>query len=205
MTSIEIFTDGSCIGNGKKVTSGGYGIHFPNGEFPDVSKSFYKKPVTNQRAELFAILVALGMTVDLYSRITIYTDSEYSIKSLTEWGSKWEKNGWKTSKKTLVKNIDIIKPLYRLYKKYQKRITLKHVRSHTGNDDYLSLGNAEADRLAVMGSKSNRIMRRPIVESSNSDDDMYETRVIIKRRRSAPKKKSLRIKTVYAYSDDESD
>ena len=31
--------------------------------------------------------------------ITIFTDSKYVKNGITEWIKKWEKNGWKNSKK----------------------------------------------------------------------------------------------------------
>ena len=57
-----------------------------------------------------------------------------------------KKNGWKTAKKQPVKNQDLIKPLYQLYK--SKKVKFKHVRGHKG-----IYGNEMADRLAVEGSK----------------------------------------------------
>lgn len=38
---VNVFTDGSVSGNGKQNATGGIGIHFPNGQLPDVSIPFY--------------------------------------------------------------------------------------------------------------------------------------------------------------------
>jgi len=151
---ITVFTDGSCL-KSKRGIYAGYGVYFPNGEISNISKPFLKKPITNQRAELYAIKIALEYITELldFSFINIYTDSEYSIKSLTQWIFKWEKNGWKTAAKKPVKNLDLIKPIYQIIKKYKGRINFIHVRSHTGKKDYLSVGNSEADELAVAGAK----------------------------------------------------
>ena len=107
--TVSVFTDGSFIR--KKIPSGevvhcGYGIHFPNRELPDISRPFKFGKPTNIRAELFAIYVALVVIKKnlRYNKIYIYTDSEYSIKALTEYIKTWENNGWKTADNKTVKN-----------------------------------------------------------------------------------------------------
>lgn len=139
---IEIFTDGSF-----KKDHCGIGIYFPKKEFPNVSLKFTIEPLTNQRAELYAILVALKLVesdVNLKKQdVVIYSDSEYSIKSLTIWIKKWKLNNWN---KNTVKNQDLIKPIDQLLSKLN--VTFKHVRSHTGKTDRLSIGNDYADKLA---------------------------------------------------------
>ena len=57
-----------------------------------------------------------------------------------------EANKWKNAKKQPVKNQDLIKELYQLYK--SKKVKFKHVRGHKG-----IYGNEMADKLAVEGSK----------------------------------------------------
>jgi ribonuclease HI len=148
---IEVYTDGSFMKrNGVKC---GYGVYFPGKELKNISKKFKKKPLTNQRAELYAILKALKVINEklFFNEIHIYTDSEYSIKSLTEWIKGWKKNNWKSSKGKDVLNQDIIKKIDKILQKYPRQIKFTHVRSHTGKQDRHSLGNEEADKLAVNG------------------------------------------------------
>ena len=149
---VKIFTDGSFSKpNGGKLC--GYGIYFPNKDLPNVSKPFTREPMTNQRAELFAIYVALVKIIKniKFKKIMIYSDSEYSIKSLTKWAYDWEKKGWKTSTGKTVENMDIIVPMFKIVKKYGDRIEFQHVRSHTGKTDWYTLGNDMADKLAKAG------------------------------------------------------
>lgn len=158
MKTVEVFTDGSSIGQNTlsdKDRLCGYGIYFPNKELPNVSRKFKHPPNTNQRAELYAIYVALVMIKKklTFDKIKLYSDSMYSIKCLTTWGEKWEENNWKTSTNADVKNQDIIKPLFDVYKKLKNKLEIKHVNSHTGKKDYESLGNAMADTLATDGAK----------------------------------------------------
>lgn len=151
---IEVFTDGSCMK--KKCTLCGYGINFPNKELPNISRKFMRKPLTNQRAELFAIYVALVLIKKLlkYDKVKLYSDSEYSIKCSTIWIEKWKLNKWKTSDGKMVKNQDILKPLDSVLQKFKNKIEFIHVPSHTGKTDYNSVNNAIADHLATSGATS---------------------------------------------------
>lgn len=155
MEKILIFTDGSCTNNGKKYAKAGYGIHFPNNEYDDVSKPFLIEPITNQRAELYAIQEALNTISDengkIGKRVELYTDSQYSLKCLTQWIRSWEKKKWKSSKGEKVKNLDIIKPTYQIIKNNPFKIFFHHVKSHTGKKDFDSVHNDIADKLAGAG------------------------------------------------------
>lgn len=149
---IEIFTDGSCM---KKKTDiyCGYGVYFPNGELSNISKKFTIKPLTNQRSELYAIYRGIKkITTNFdFSTIMIYSDSEYSIKSLTIWIKNWKKNGWLTAQKKTVLNVDIIQKIDTIMEKYKNKIKFTHVKAHTGNQDILSKNNDIADKLAKDG------------------------------------------------------
>ena len=147
---IIAFTDGSYIREKDKC---GYGIHYPNGEFEDVSKPFIKLPKTNQRAELYAIYKVIKKVnkSDEKLNIHIYTDSEYSIKSLTIWIKTWIKNGWINSKNKPVENQDIIKKINDLMENHKGLIKFTHVRSHTGKLNFESINNDIVDKLAKEG------------------------------------------------------
>lgn len=148
---IIIYTDGACS-KGKNIKAG-YGVYFPNKEIENISKPFLHEPITNQRAELYAIYKALKKISDKYTFdvVKIYTDSEYSIKSLTVWIKTWKQNNWKTSQKKEVLNQDIIRKIDDILQQYENKIKFIHVRSHTGKQDQHSLGNEMADKLATSG------------------------------------------------------
>lgn len=152
MHDIDVFTDGSCMKKYKTIC--GYGIYFPNKELPNISRTFKYPPLTNQRAELYAIYVAvvtIKKHIPNFRTINIYTDSAYSINTLTDWMYKWVHNGWKTAGQQPVMNTDIIMKLYDVISKRRNKIKFTHVRSHTGKQDALSLGNEMADKLATNG------------------------------------------------------
>lgn len=151
---MHIYTDGSCINNGKKYARAGIGVYFGENDPRNVSEKFTDTP-TNQRAELYAIIKAIRLIKDdeFKNKIIIHTDSMYSINCVTKWCKGWIKNGWKTKNKKNVKNANLIKQLYNLVKK--NNIYLNHIRAHTGKIDVHSIGNDFADKLANKGAATN--------------------------------------------------
>ena len=98
---IKIYTDGSCIGN---PGNGGWAaIIIKDGKKTQIKGS--KKNTTNNQMELLAPIKAL-QKVPKGSKVQIFTDSKYLKLGITEWIHNWKKNGWKTSKKKKVKNIE---------------------------------------------------------------------------------------------------
>jgi len=145
-----IYTDGACKHNGSKteLVRAGIGVHFsPKNriQLKDISLKLNTESPTNNKAELTAILVALQECNknNLYEKIIIYTDSQYSINAITKWYDQWLINHKLDSKK----NIDILKNI----KEYLKIIDVKfiHIRSHTNLQDDHSIGNNNADYLAA--------------------------------------------------------
>ena len=84
-------------------------------------------------------------------RVKIYTDSNYTINCFTKWAGSWEKKGW-TKKGGPIKNLELVKKGWGNHKRYPN-VTLHYVKAHTGGEDENSLGNDQADKLAVEGSK----------------------------------------------------
>jgi ribonuclease HI len=159
-TTIVIYTDGSCFGNGGKKAVAGMGVHFPNKELDDLSIPFTIHPITNQRAELGAIYLALQSIKlnyeekDLHKLLVhMHTDSKYSIDCFEKYIHNWKKNEWMTSKKKSVANQDLIKRI----DKYRTLLEIQftHVYSHRDDNTYESQHNAIADKLATDGTRKN--------------------------------------------------
>ena len=143
--SINIYTDGACINNGRKNAKASIGIYIPDTN--TVSERIVGLQ-TNQRAELYAILKSLQIiNMNEYYIVNIYTDSQYSINCITKWIYGWLKNNWLDAKKNRVKNKDIIEQIYNITKNYN-HIKFYHVYSHTNKTDIHSIGNSYADKLA---------------------------------------------------------
>jgi len=150
---IIIYTDGACSKNGSTSAKAGIGIHFSKRnkiKFDDVSEPLLEidgQKVTNQRAELYAILKALRITKEVTNHIIIYTDSEYSINCVMRWFASWVSKNIVEKKK----NVDLIRPIHQYYR--SNNFEFRHINSHTGLLDEHSLGNEEADRLATLSLK----------------------------------------------------
>ena len=153
--NIIVFTDGS-----KTRYRCGYGVYFINEEFKSYGHSFKIEPLTNQRAELYAVISALKMINNElneerrnYKKIIIYSDSLYTIQCYNKYYKTWNVNGWKTANNEEVKNKDIIKlglsTINFIKSKYKIDVEFIHVKSHTGNKDPISLANEIADILAT--------------------------------------------------------
>lgn len=142
---LEIYTDGSCINNGRANAASGIGIYFGPGDKRNVSKKISGKQ-TNNTAELSAIIYAFKMLerdIHVGKNIIIHTDSEYAIKCATTYGAKMEKLLWEKE----IPNKQLVQVIYNLYKNVPN-VIFKHVRAHTGKQDKHSIGNENADRLA---------------------------------------------------------
>ena len=155
---ITVFTDGACSGNGSSNALGGIGIYHPDKELTDVSEPFFLRPITNQRAELYAIYYALDRIqyfIPQVKEILVVSDSNYSIQTLTKW--RFNNNGKIQTGKAM--NMDIINPLIDMLDKTLEdvKVKFKHVNSHTGKKDVYSLGNDMADKLATRGKDKAKI------------------------------------------------
>lgn len=121
---IEIYTDGSCIGN---PGPGGWACVFV---FRDkrANLSGFEKNTTNNRMELKAAIEAVK---NIPENITaeIYTDSTYVKNGITSWVDMWKKNHWKTSTGKAVKNQDLWEELSKSIE--NKDITWNWVRGHS--------------------------------------------------------------------------
>lgn len=95
--------------------------------------------------ELSAIIWALehyGATFADFFIPIVFTDSQYSLKSLTEWRERWKRKGWHRANGKEIENKDLITKYDDLVK--EKQIDLRYVKGHNGNK-----GNEIADKLAT--------------------------------------------------------
>ena len=100
---------------------------------------------TNNRMEMMAAIKALETIKPGYKgTVTLWTDSTYVLKGITEWIHGWKKRGWKKSDKKPVINKDLWQQLDALNS--ERDITWKWVKGHAGIE-----GNERADELAREG------------------------------------------------------
>lgn len=133
-----VYADGGCDPN---PGPGGWGVVI-RAETDTVELCGGERSTTNNRMELTAAINALAHFPEGAS-IEMRCDSQYVIKSVTEWMKGWKAKGWRTSTGP-VKNVDLMQTLDALAAKRDVRWTW--VRGHTGE-----IGNERADRLAAQG------------------------------------------------------
>jgi ribonuclease HI len=131
--NMVIYTDGACSGN---PGPGGWAWAIaPDGE---PCGSGGEEHTTNQRMEIHAVLDALRT----YSAVAddqgapmpieIVSDSTYVVNCFRDkWWVKWERNGWKNSKKQPVANVDLWKPLIELV--VAGDVGFRWVKGHSGD------------------------------------------------------------------------
>lgn len=137
-----MFTDGGSKGNGKAHCVAAYGwyvtdgekVSFSTGVVPTVEIAGVVYKSSNNRGELTAILSAVEFVRDHLNEfsateITIVSDSEYSINSITEWIYTWEKDPVKHADK---KNKDLITAARDIVVGLKKthKVKFQHMNSH---------------------------------------------------------------------------
>lgn len=146
MKSVQLFTDGSCLGN---PGPGGYGALLVYGSNKKELSQGYKN-TTNNRMEMMAVIEGLkGLTQPCNVELT--TDSTYVKDGITKWIFNWKKNGWKTAAKKPVKNSDLWKLLDEEVSRHS--VNWHWVKGHSGHPE-----NELVDDLARAAAESNELI-----------------------------------------------
>lgn len=139
MKQIEIYTDGSCLGN---PGPGGLGVLLRYQQHEKKLTEGYFQ-TTNNRMELLAVIKALE-TLNQPCEVALYSDSQYMKNGITQWIQNWKKKHWKTADGKPVKNKDLWE---RLDNATQKHLIHWHwVKGHSGHYE-----NDICDELAKAG------------------------------------------------------
>jgi len=139
MNVIEIYTDGACKGN---PGPGGWGAFLKSGSH-EKKMCGGEAETTNNRMELMAAIQALE-AIKKPSEVKLHTDSTYVKNGIQSWVQKWKSNGWKTSARKDVKNVDLWQRLDEAVQRHN--IEWIWVKGHSGVP-----GNELADELANQG------------------------------------------------------
>lgn len=135
---VTIFTDGACSGN---PGPGGYAAVL---KYKEQEKEICGalKETTNNRMELTAVIMALK-TLKEPCEVEIFSDSKYVVDAFKKgWLNNWQKNGWKTSNKKPVLNVDLWNELLALLRVHD--VTFFWVKGHNAHPE-----NERCDSLAV--------------------------------------------------------
>jgi ribonuclease HI len=139
--SVIIYTDGGAKPN---PGPGGWGALLMFGE-AQKELSGGAQRTTNNQMELTAAIEALE-TLTQPCKVTLYTDSEYLQKGITQWMKKWVKNGWQTANRQPVKNRELWQRLHQAIQQHD--VTWRWVKGHAGHEH-----NERVDQLATLARK----------------------------------------------------
>jgi ribonuclease HI len=124
--SVEIFTDGACLGN---PGPGGWAALL---RYRTVERilSGGERESTNNRMELMAAIAGLE-ALKKASSVKLTTDSQYVKQGIESWVPRWRANGWRTADRKPVKNQDLWERLVAAASPH--RIAWHWTRGHSGH------------------------------------------------------------------------
>lgn len=140
---VEIFTDGACRGN---PGPGGWAALLRYGTDTRVVTGAQPQ-TTNNRMELLAAIEGLER-LTRPCRVVLSTDSQYLRQGITEWIPRWRRNGWRTSRKTAVKNRDLWQRLEAAVQPHE--IDWRWVKGHSGHPENEQVDQAANDAIDAM-------------------------------------------------------
>ncbi|MEI4549085.1 MAG: ribonuclease HI [Pseudoalteromonas spongiae] len=144
--NVEIFTDGSCLGN---PGPGGYGTLLRyKGHEKELSQGYTL--TTNNRMELLAAIIGLESLKEP-CQVILTTDSQYVKQGIESWLANWKKRGWKTASKQDVKNKDLWQRLDAANSKHD--VEWRWVKGHAGHAE-----NERVDDLAREAAESSDLL-----------------------------------------------
>ncbi len=136
MKDVTIYTDGACSGN---PGPGGWAAVLRYGA-AEKELSGGERETTNNRMELTAVIRALEALKEPCA-VTVYTDSQYISRAMTEgWLKKWKAAGF--TKKGGLKNAELWRELDGLLQKHA--VAFHWVKGHADDET-----NNRCDALAV--------------------------------------------------------
>ncbi|MBK9343191.1 MAG: ribonuclease HI [Dehalococcoidia bacterium] len=133
-----IFTDGSSRPN---PGPGGWGAVFVRDNAVIEQRHGADPWTTNNRMELTALIAGLEMAPPAET-VTVFSDSQLVVNTLTKWARGWEARGWKR-KEGEIANLDLVKRAWELVQQ-RPNARIEWIRAHDG-----SRWNEYADALST--------------------------------------------------------
>ena len=133
-----VYSDGGCKGNPGPA---GWGVVLLEAGEVKFAAGGYIGTQSNQIAELVAAIEGLSRVPE-GAQVELVSDSQYTLKGLTEWRKGWERKGWTNSTGQPVANQEYWKKLFALADR--RKVTTRWVKGHSGD-----MLNERCDALAT--------------------------------------------------------
>jgi ribonuclease HI len=142
MKSVQLITDGACLGN---PGPGGWACILRYGSHK--KEMWGSEPMTtNNRMELKAAVEGLRALREL-CEVEVITDSQYLKNGITTWIHSWKRKGWRSSTGEPVKNQDLWHELDEQVNRHKTRWSW--TKGHASHAD-----NNRCDELATMAART---------------------------------------------------
>lgn len=150
---VTMYTDGSARSNPEGP--GGYGTIIEyidtKGQLHERTYTAGYKKTTNNRMELMGVIVGLE-ALTKPCEVTVVSDSKYVTDAFNQhWIDHWIINGWKTSAKKPVQNIDLWQRLLNV--KQNHKVNFQWVKGHDGHPQ-----NERCDKMATTSADSDNLL-----------------------------------------------
>lgn len=155
--SIDIFTDGSALGNPGR---GGYGVVLISGQYRrEISQGF--RLTTNNRMELLSVIVALECIKNEGESVKVYSDSKYVVDAVNKgWVFMWRVKGFKNKK-----NPDLWQRFLAIYEKHNVKFIW--VKGHATNVE-----NNRCDVLATSAARGAQLLCDEVYEMVSKNEKL---------------------------------
>ncbi len=150
---VRIYSDGSARSNPEGP--GGYGtiIEYvdPKGKLHERTFSAGYKKTTNNRMELMGVITGLEALIRP-CQVEVISDSKYVTDAFNQhWIDKWLANGWKTSTKKAVQNVDLWQRLLKAMEDHE--VSFTWIKGHDGHEQ-----NERCDKMATSAADSTDLL-----------------------------------------------
>ena len=144
---VDIFSDGWANPN---PGPWGYGVIMKSGSHQKDFSQWYKR-TTNNRMELMGAITGFKK-LKTRSRVTLNTDSQYTINGLQKWwAKKWRTNNWFRTWSQKAQNWDLWKILLEEYEKHE--VSFNWIKWHNWH-----IENELCDELATLAMQRNDLL-----------------------------------------------
>ena len=140
-----VFTDGGASPN---PGPGGWGVVWVEDGRIVSEKHGHDPDTTNNRMELRALIEAFTLLPE-DAGVTVFTDSQLCVNTITKWAPAWERRGWKKQSGPIM-NLGLVQELLALYRAHPA-CELRWIAGHAGHR-----WNEYADSLATAWMRSGR-------------------------------------------------